>query len=496
MKAIPAKVVGVDTTGNRWHAELFITVLDAAEPPSSVKLSSSTIAEGAKANTIIGELKCNDPENGELSSTTAKKCTYKIADGYGESFAIIANTTGSWLAATTVFDYETLKATESNVQTVKVFATDPDGTTTKEAMDVEITVTDSNEKPTNVRMEKLGTHAEVEGTTVLKVHENTPPGTQLALLKADDPDTEKEGEPSCQITKDAVDPVDGQRLFDARDNKLSLKRGRFLNFETMREPLLVTIVCVDRPIAGGGTPMRSTPLVVEIQVVDDNDAPTDLVFIQDDPIPTEGAMAAVGTVIGTVKATDEDQNAKAFTMQARDASLYTLSSPAKCAMTGAFMTCEAQLTLNRALSAADPTCQTPNADGKVMCDAEMVLVDGEDASSVRVSSVQVALKDVWSAPDSTDTVSISIDEIVAGKYADNEEVATVEVVDADGKLGEFGKLGHSVTMTSAPDALGLKGSRRRRNADGTFEWKLVMKSGGSGVLDGVAPNDNVKLRSP
>jgi len=127
-----------------------------------------------------------------------------------------------------------------------------------------------------------------------------------------------------------------------------------------------------------------------------------------------------------------------------------------------------------------------------MCNAEIVLVDGGDPNVVRVSSVQVELADVWNAPDSADPVSISVDEIVAGKFPDNARVATVAVVDADGKLGEFGRLGHSVTMASAPDALGLKGLGRRRAADGKFEWELVMKPGGAKALDG-ATNKEVKL---
>jgi len=520
MKPRRTKITCTDISGQTWESKVDITVLNTDEAPSAVELSNNKINEGAPVGTVIGQLSCKDPEavrQGHPKYTEAAgRCTYELAAGDNTDFAILTNATGSYLESKVEYDFEALPAGTGHRE-VKVFAKDAQGLKMAAPEVLKIDIADVNEAPVDLRFDVMNpstkTYITRVGDEKFSISEDAPAGSNVARLSATDPDAASNRDPTCQIMSEGVwlnDDVVAEKghVFVVRGNILQLKSGTTISFEDarmMKSPPTVTIQCVDNPVP----PMKqkmSKPLTITLDVLDTNEAPSSLSFVQAQEKPTERDDLAAGMVLGTLTAIDEDADATAFSMAPRDETLYSVSAP-ECKQNAAGMQCTAELTLLRSISAAEKTCKAPQRKQEldenekpiagsfyitdVLCEAEIILTDGTDASASHLESAEIAVIDQWDPPTG---VTIDVDDIAPG-VQDNEKVGTVTVDDLDGRHGSFGARGFVVAMGSNPDVLGLKaaGGSRSRRADGSgsgmHEWDLIVKPGGAARIAGLAKVD-------
>lgn len=451
-------VKGEDSSGGTHTVELKITIVNEEEPPTGIRLFSDDatapvdgeLGENAPAGTVIGELRCLDPETGRDPTTD---CTYKVAGG--QDFEIVTNeTTGlNYLAAKKQYDFETLN---DKTQTAMVIATDKGGKASK-PIAIPVTIIDANEKPINVKLTITSQLVKMNGDT-LTVGEEMRVGTIIGEISAEDPDAGFEDNPSCQLQS-------GVKQFEVNENKLSLLTP--LDFET-NPTVKISIACIDRPLAGQLS-LVSDSKDYTFEITDGNDAPEGLDFNQQVFLDERESPPASG-VIGQVSAIDADNGAKPFIMAVADDIMWELGDQT-CGTVGGEMKCAADLKLKKSLSAADPTCSFPDTSGIVRCDVFINLIDGIDAAVERspTPSIQVLLTDVRDAPTA---VKLTVNTVEEG-MEQGTEFGKVTVADSDGELGVNGRPGHQLEMTSTNNALGIKAAGGRRRASG-FEWTLVV----------------------
>jgi hypothetical protein len=448
-------VKGEDEEGGTHTTKVYITVINQPEPPSGIELYdmtgslvAATLDENAPAGTMIGELRCLDPETGKKATTL---CTYQLADSTSD-FAILPNTTSNtnYLVSKTQFNFED----GDNSQNLALMATDPAGQTSA-PIQLTVAIINVNEKPINLKLVVTAEGVEENGLT-LTINEVMEVGTIIGTLSASDPDADREDQPSCQLTS-------GVELFEVNENKLTLLQS--LDFEGDRNPIF-SFACIDRPIAGQAS-LVSDSVDYQIDVTDGNDAPQDLALDQKVDIQEH----AGGGVVGEVTAIDADQDAIAFEMSVADSSTWGLSAPV-CARSSGTMRCAADLTLKSPLSAADEFCSTPDNNGLISCNVLINLIDGRDKTVVAnpQQSIVVTVMDVLDMPTSVDVDLDTVEE----EMPKGKTFGKVTVGDIDGPFGPNGRAGHVVTMTSTDGALGLQVVNGARRATGAFEWELVV----------------------
>ncbi|WP_372790553.1 Ig-like domain-containing protein, partial [Paraconexibacter sp.] len=151
-----------DGRGGTFEQAFTITVTDAAEPPTAVALSSSTVPENQPTGTPVGLLSATDPDAGDTAG-------FSLVAGPGAtdnaSFAIVGNE----LRTAAPLNFEA-----GAVRSVRVRATDGAGGVFEQVLS--ISVGDINDPPTNVVL---------SGTSVA---ENQPSGTTVGSLSALDED--------------------------------------------------------------------------------------------------------------------------------------------------------------------------------------------------------------------------------------------------------------------------------------------------------------------
>ncbi|MFN9605344.1 MAG: cadherin repeat domain-containing protein, partial [Planctomycetota bacterium] len=113
-----------------------ITVTDVNEAPTDIGLSSSSIAENAGANAVVGALSTTNPDGGNTFA-------YSLVTGAGDSDNGSFSISGNSLRATSSFDFETKSS-----YTIRVRSTDQGGLFTEKSF--AITVTNVNETPTDI----------------------------------------------------------------------------------------------------------------------------------------------------------------------------------------------------------------------------------------------------------------------------------------------------------------------------------------------------------
>lgn len=401
---------------------------------------------------MIGELRCLDPETGKAPTTL---CTYALVGGSSDfEIEVNATTKTNYLVAKKQFNFED---GERSV-TVSLTATDPAGQTSA-TIELAVAIVDVNEKPINLKLSVIAQGVEENGLE-LTISETMKVGTIIGSLSAEDPDAEKEDEPSCQLTS-------GSAFLEVNENKLTLLKA--LDFETDPTPKF-SFACIDRPTTGLLS-LVSDAVDYSIKVTDGNDAPQDLALDQKVDI-TEHAEPVVGQSIGQVTAIDADAGAGAFQMIVDDANTWELSAPV-CALSSGSMRCAADLILKKPLGSADASCTPPDNNGDISCTVFIDLIDGADAS-VSASpkpSVVVTVKDVQDDPTS---IIVDIATVEEGQPK-GATFGRVTVDDIDGSFGPNGRLGHVLTMTSTNNALGLQVVNSRRRATGAFEWQFIVE---------------------
>ena len=153
-------------TGNLTFEEaMTVTLTDVNEAPTDIDLAPSTVAENVPIGTVVGTLTSTDPDPADTH-------TYALVAGVGDGDNGLFTVVGDQLQTAAALDYETL----GSPLNIRVETTDS-GTgnlTFEEAMTV--TLTDTNEAPTDI------------GLAPSTVAENVPIGTVVGTFTTTDPD--------------------------------------------------------------------------------------------------------------------------------------------------------------------------------------------------------------------------------------------------------------------------------------------------------------------
>jgi uncharacterized delta-60 repeat protein len=132
------RVRSTDQGGLFTEKTFTITVINVNEAPTDIALSSSTIAENAGANAVVGTLSTTDPDGGNTFS-------YSLVSGIGSTDNGAFNISGSTLRATSSLDFETKSS-----YTVRIRTTDQNGLFVEKA--IAIQVVNVNESPTDISL--------------------------------------------------------------------------------------------------------------------------------------------------------------------------------------------------------------------------------------------------------------------------------------------------------------------------------------------------------
>jgi uncharacterized delta-60 repeat protein len=156
------RVRSTDQGGLFTEKTFTITVTNVNETPTDISLSSSSIAENAGGNTVVGALSTIDADSGNTF-------TYSLVSGAGDADNASFNINGSALQATSGFNFETKPS-----YTVRVRSTDQNGLFVEKA--IAIQVVNVNETPIDISL---------TSTTVL---ENSGPNAPVGTLSTADVD--------------------------------------------------------------------------------------------------------------------------------------------------------------------------------------------------------------------------------------------------------------------------------------------------------------------
>lgn len=258
--------------GNTWstlntisYNSITYTIMDiegfaaSNSAPTAIVLSSSTIAENAGANAVVGTISATDAEGGTM--------TYALVAGAGstDNTSFIINGTNLQLANGISLDYETKSS-----YSVRIQATDEGGLTYSQAFT--ISVLNANEAPTNITLSNLS------------VDENQLSGTTVGTLSTTDPDAGNTFTYSLSGTDASSFVIDGNVL----------KTAASFDRET-KSSMSISITSTDQ----NGLAFTKA---FTISVNNVNEAPTNITLSASSIMENN----AVNAVIGTLSVTDPD----------------------------------------------------------------------------------------------------------------------------------------------------------------------------------------------
>jgi hypothetical protein len=253
-----------DAGGAFIEANFIIQVLNENETPTVVQLAGGNIAENLPAGTLAGTLSVDDPDTTDTHS-------YSLVAGVGDTDNAAFTINGDQLLTAAAFDYET-QATYA----VRVRATDAAGNHIEQALTIH--VLDVNEDPTALLLSQQ------------QIAENLPVSSVVGTLATTDQDTTDTH--SYALVAGSGD-ADNSAFSISGDQ---LRTAQAFDYE-QRTSYTVRIRTSD---AGG----KSLEVAFLITITDVNDVPTVLQL--------SGATLAenqpVGTLIGTLSATDQDSS--------------------------------------------------------------------------------------------------------------------------------------------------------------------------------------------
>ncbi|MDW3196496.1 MAG: cadherin domain-containing protein [Cytophagales bacterium] len=266
-------ITSTDAGGLSTSEDFIITVNDLNEAPQTISLSNSNVDENGALRTYIGAISTTDADADDTF-------TYTLSGDETSSFSIEEGS----LVTNASLDFET-----KNSYQVSITSTDAGGLSTRE--DFIITVNDLNEKPETISL---------SGNTV---NENSDLMTIVGTISTMDDDT---------------DDTFTYTLYGDDASAFSIEGSSFitnaaLDFET-KNTYQITIKSTD---AEG----LSTDLSFEIQVLDVNEAPTDLTL--DNASVEENAT--IGTLIGNLIVSDPDiEDVITFEILGEHTTLFTI----------------------------------------------------------------------------------------------------------------------------------------------------------------------------
>ena len=256
------RVRSTDAGGLFFEKAFVLTITNVNETPTAIVLSRTTIAENSPVGTTVGSLSTLDPDAGDTF-------TYTLVSGSGSSDNNKFTLVGTQLRTVASIDFETQPS-----YSVRIRSTDAGGLSLESIFN--IVVTNVNEAPIAINLSQSAL-------------ENQPISIPIGQLSALDPD--------------ALDTVTFSKVSGAGSNDNALVRvdadGKIfalapLNFES-KPTLGIRVRATD---AGG--------LFVEqafvINVIDQNDTPTDIVLSPSSILENN----APGAIVGTFTTSDED----------------------------------------------------------------------------------------------------------------------------------------------------------------------------------------------
>ncbi|XP_076442794.1 protocadherin-16-like [Babylonia areolata] len=253
---------GNDGSHLRVSASLTVTVSDVNEAPYDVSLSQDSVAENSPAGQVVGEVMATDPDS--------LKVTFLVEKGT-EHFQIVGDNT---LTALSSFNYEEVASLP-----VSIRATDNQGMST--VKDFLIQIGDENDPPSS-----LGISSHV-------VSESTPPGGEVARLVTEDPDRGQ----TFTFHLDPDPTVLGH--FAVSEDRLVVGEEG-VDYETSSS-FRVRITAVD-----SGTPPRNITVKFDIEITDENEAPTDIITEPLLPLHENATIPYVLTKISVIDQEGEE----------------------------------------------------------------------------------------------------------------------------------------------------------------------------------------------
>ena len=251
-----------DAAGATFERSFVIQVLNENEAPTAVGLSALSIRENNSPNASIGSLSSIDPD-------TAQSFTYSLVNGTGDrdnSIFVIAGTT---LRTTVAFDFEAKPEYQVRIRTT-------DGGGLSFELPFVISVQNANESPFGLQV--LGS-----------LTENAPLNSVALNAVASDPDANE------QLTFSLISGIgsDDNGKFTISANG-GLSPVAAVNFES-QSSYSIRVRVVDR----GGIAIERA---LTIAVVNQNEAPTDVILSKTDIDENQSPNA----VVGLFTAVDQD----------------------------------------------------------------------------------------------------------------------------------------------------------------------------------------------
>jgi hypothetical protein len=297
------------------HVDKSFTVMitDVNEAPSLVWLASSKVNENSPIGTTVGSLQTTDPDNKRQRQIQSPVQThiYTLLDSAQGRFKIengivkVAVSNTKCLAfggAECKLNYEKWKS-----HRLLVRSTDSGSPPLQKDFNVTVFINDVNDKPRSLTIDAY------------QVKENSPKGTLVGRLNANDEDTGQ------KLTYSLTNSDKGR--FYLKDNQLL--KASAADYETAVKHV-VTVKVTDN-----GNPLLSISKNFTIEVLNVNEAPATLVFKDtgskltfNDNFPKVNENEALGTVVGTVEVHDEDKSQRlTFKLDDDDGGHFSISSP-------------------------------------------------------------------------------------------------------------------------------------------------------------------------
>jgi RHS repeat-associated protein len=365
------RVRTTDQGGLSYEKALTIAITDLNEAPTDLSLNPSSTLENVAPGSTIGNFSTTDSDANNTFS-------YSLVSGTGSTDNAAFSVVNNQLTINASPDFETKTS-----YSVRVRTTDQGGLSREKALIV--SVLNVNEAPTAISL------------TNASVPENSVTGTIIGQLSTPDPD---QGDTQQYTLTDSA----GDR-FEIIGNTLRVKAGAVLDFETTPS-LSIEVKSTD---AGG----LSISQRFAIALTNVNEAPTDIAL----SATTIAENTPIGTVIGTLSATDPDQN---------DTQQYSLVPGTGATDNAAFVIVGNQLQLQT----------TPNFATHPSYSIRVKATDSGGLSTEKVLSLSVLdttapLLSAGLAHDTapngqTNTDGLTSDSSIQGQVTDNGTIAQIK----------------------------------------------------------------------
>ena len=249
-----------DRANHRLDEEMILVVEDQNDPHTNLRLSSSSVAERARAGTQVGLFSVDDSDNSPLS--------YQIIEtSLAGAFRIRENR----LETAISFDYE-----QQNLVAIRIEASDRDGNRIREGF--QIAIINENDPPTGFSLQNT------------QIAENEPAGTLVGLLSLEDVDGGSENDYVYSL----AGGMGGEDNADFRIQGNELLSAERLDYETSAR-LRVRV----QALGSDGSELNE---MFQIEVTDRNDPPNQVLLSSrsvEENLP-------VGTIIGLLSTLDAD----------------------------------------------------------------------------------------------------------------------------------------------------------------------------------------------